>query len=137
MKENDDISLLNKRLDSIEDLLKVLVVNSFTDCLINTVSSETNENLIDLPDDLISLLESTGFICTDSDKKNNIKIIYLESEYNYKLIDFVNLDYEIKSDFSIIPVFKFKKINGNRRKRFMEEEISFVTEKEIHIYTQI
>ena len=137
MKENDDISLLNKRLDSIEDLLKVLVVNSFTDCLINTVSSETNENLVDLPDDLISILESAGFICTDSDKKNNIKIIYLESEYDYKLIDFVNLDYEIKSDFSIIPVFKFKKINGNRRKRFMEEEISFVTEKEIHIYTQI
>lgn len=137
MKENDDISLLDKRLDSIEDLLRVLVVNSLTNCFINTLSSKSNENLIDLPDDLIPILESAGFICTDSDIKNNIKIIYLESEYEYKLIDFVNLDYEIKSDFSIIPVFRFKKINGNRRKRFMEEKISFITEKEIHLYTQL
>ena len=136
MKENDNISSINDRLDSIENILRLLVVNSLTDSL-NTVSSESREIQAGLPDELINILKRNGFTCVDSEVRNGSKLIYIETEIDYKFDAFLVLDYKMKSDYSVIPVFSFKRINENRRKRFIEEQISFTTEKEIHLYTEI
>ncbi len=134
MKENNDIKSINERLDSIENILRLLVVNSLADSL-NTYSSDTEEIKTELPDELTNILKKNGFVCVNSEVRNGIKIIFIETENDYKMSDFLKFDYWIKRDYSVIPVFSFKRINGNRRKRFIEERISFATEKEIHIYT--
>lgn len=110
--------------------------NSLTDSL-NTVSSEFREIQAGLPDELINILKRNGFTCVDSEVRNGSKLIYIETEIDYKFDAFLVLDYKMKSDYSVIPVFSFKRINENRRKRFIEEQISFTTEKEIHLYTEI
>ena len=137
MKANNDFSLLNDRLDSIEKILRILVVNSITDNVVNNVLSESNEITAEVSDELIRILNKNGFVYVDSEVKNGLKIIYVETETDHKFNDFLILDYHLKGNYSVIPVFRFKKINGIRRKRFIEEQISFATGKEIHIYTEL
>jgi hypothetical protein len=138
MKNNNDISSINERLDSIENILRLLVVNSLTDSL-NTLSSDTKEIQEKLPDELTNRLKESGFACIDSEVRNGKKIIFIETENNNEISDFLELNKCIKSDYSIIPVFSFKnkKIHRYRRISFLNERISFVTKKEIHIYTEL
>ena len=136
MKGNDDISLIFKRLDSIEEILRLLVVNSLTDSL-NTISFESRDLQAGLPDELIKVLKKNAITCVNSDVRNGSRLIYVETKSDYKFNDFFRFHHMLKYDYAIIPVFCFKQINGNRRKRFIEEQISFVTEKEIHLYTEL
>ena len=136
MKGNNGISSINERLDSIENILRLLVVNSLTDSL-DSVSFESKETQARVPDELIRILKKNGITCVDSEVRNGSKLIYVETKSDYKFNDFLKFDYVLKRDYSIIPVFCSKIINGNRRKRFIEERISFATEKEIHLYTEL
>ena len=64
MKANNDFSLLNDRLDSIEKILRILVVNSITDNVVNNVLSESNEITAESP--------SSNAIPTERPSRNGI-----------------------------------------------------------------
>ena len=138
MKEKEEISLLNERLDSIERVLKLLVVNSITDNMLDSVFPKKRNDSFSIPKELTDLLGEYHFAYAGIEVKNGVELICLKPltvAYKYELIHFVTLNADIKTNFSLIPVFVFEKINGNRRKYFIKNKISFITEKEISIHT--
>ena len=137
MKKMNDNSAFDERLDSIEELLRLLVVNSITDDLTSSISSDSCRMRLSLSDKLLEMLDDLDLSCIDSEIRNGYKIIYLEPsiESVFTLNKYIEINSMVKKDYSLIPVFKLEKINGNRKRRFMEERISFVTKKETHIYT--
>jgi len=137
MKKMNDNSAFDERLDSIEELLRLLVVNSITDDLTSSISSDSCRMRLSLSDELLEMLDDLDLSCIDSEIRNGCKIIYLEpsNESVFTLNKYIEINSMVKKNHSLIPVFKLEKINGNRKRRFMEERISFVTKKETHIYT--
>lgn len=134
MKEKYSIKFLDERLESIEKILKILVVNSLADDLekMNDIGQK-----IELSTELKELLADYGMIVADTEVRNGFTLVYIEtkSSVKYKVKDYQFLDWKIKDQFSgLVPIFKFAALNGMQRKRFIEENISFcIDEKEIHI----
>lgn len=157
MKEKDSIALLNERLDSIEKILKMLVVNSLVDDINTEIDKqEKNDDVnteIDKQEKIDSIKASVSQILIPFSLRRlltkhkmklgvvkveqDITFMFLENEgtRKYKFKDYDELNQEIKEKYQkIVPIFNFKKLNGMQRKRFLEENISFsVQDKEIHI----
>lgn len=139
MDEKKDIELLLERMDSVERLLKLLIVNSILDeanddnknKLLNNVGGDCSWN------ELEEVVASYEMIIIRIENFNGCNLVYIEpnKELRYKFMEFYNLNMYIKSEYSkVIPVFCFDTINGMQRKRFVEENISFyIKDKEIHI----
>lgn len=137
MEEKYSIELLTERLDSIEKLLKMLVVNSLADDLNDINNGEPCDNKCELSSELKKFLKDHNLIAVDTRLQNGFTLVYIETEefVKYRIKDYQTLNCKIKDTFyGTIPVFKFTFLNTRRRKRFMEEDISFcIHEKEIHI----
>lgn len=133
MKEKISNEKIYERLDTVEELLKMLVVNSLVDDL--------KESAIK-PDQILTieareLLKSYDMNVIKSEKTGGFTFVYIEmgNKYKYKITDYIMINDYIKSkQEDLVPVFQFKIMNGMQRKRFIEENISFIIyEKETYI----
>lgn len=124
---------INSRIDNIEKLLQLLLIN----CLIDDAEAviEVSENLVEaVVGDIISKygLEFKGYKII-----NNIKVIILEIPVKVR----VSLK-ELKKICDLLrqqdpnnePLFMYNKINGMQRKSIIQAGISFgVKGKELHV----
>ena len=137
MKTNKDIEMLSERMDSIEKLLKMLVVNSLLDEMNNSDGFETEDGEMIVSDDFEELISEYEMTAIKLETLNEYTLVYIKPSNNikYKSKDYQILNVQLKSIFvQMIPVFCFESLNGMQRKRFVEEDISFyIEDKEIHI----
>lgn len=133
---NDIVSMLKKldlRIDDIEKLLQLLLVNHLID---------DAEQIIKVSDEtIISNLQETlnryGVECGGFKSINDIDVLIIEipEDIKIKAKDLATICSEIKRDYTDKePLLMFKSINGMQRKRILQEGISFgVQGKELHI----
>ena len=136
MKEKITIEEVTSRLDTIENLLKMLVVNSLADELDESTKAKGNEQN-EISEELKELLTEYDMTADKVELNNGFTLVYISmgNRLKYKTKDFLAVDQQIKGMYErIIPIYQFELINGMQRKRFVEENISFlVYEKETHI----
>ena len=141
MKTKNNFDRLNERLDFIERILQLLVVNSLVDDINNTCGDEFDETGTTILARVYELLEEYNMVAVKSEEQAGFTLVYIKTStmMKYKAKDFRVLDCEIKGLFAkVIPVFMFEAINGMLRKRLIEDNISFcVNEKEMHICAKI
>jgi acid stress-induced BolA-like protein IbaG/YrbA len=133
-----NIKAICERLDSIEDLLKLSLISNILDGLDLIGEKDKEEAYLQmnlLSDEIAAYL-------------NDLKI-YEGRHYEYFNKTFIELKVEgfisiqnmkdicewiVDETKKVIPVFYFKKLNGMKRKRMLEEKISFmVADREVHI----
>lgn len=133
-----NIKKICERLDSIEDLLKLSLISNILDEL--DLIGEKDKEKICLSMKLLSNETATYL---------NALEIYEGKHYEYfnktyielKVGGFISIqdmkgicEWIEEDTNDIIPIFCFEKLNGMKRKRMLEEKISFmVANKEIHI----
>ena len=144
MKEIDE-ELIYKRLDRIEELIKLLMVNSLIDDFKieqedNTNQSESSEAImqkaLQYPKEIMDTLDLYCMKITRTDTINGLDALYLslDKDVKYVMNDFLYLDEYIKNyNGHYIPIFCFDSLNGMRKKRFVEEKISYATDNELFV----
>lgn len=144
MKEIDEESIY-KRLDRIEELIKLLMVNSLIDDFKIEQENNTNQNesfaairqkTPQYPKDIMDTLDLYCMKITRTDIINGFDAIFLSLDENVKYVmnDFLYIDEFIKNyNERYIPIFCFSSLNGMRRKRFVEENISYATDIELFV----
>ena len=135
----DLIRNMDERINDIEKLLKLLVVNDIVDDIKDSIIKEENpfdsEYQLSMVSNIDRVLEDYGLIISDiisvddfifykievpDDLKIGIKDVL---EINFALVEFGNVEL----------LYYFNKLNGMLRKRLIEEDISFcITGKELH-----
>lgn len=134
MKEKISNEKIYERLDTVEELLKMLVVNSLVDDLKESAIKPDQTLTIEARE----LLKSYDMNVIKSEKTGGFTFVYIEmgNKYKYKITDYIMINDYIKSmQEDLVPVFQFKILNGMQRKRFIEENISFIIyEKETYIF---
>ena len=141
MKNNkemsDVIELLEKqttRIESIEQLLKMLFIDNMLNEIdeVQPVDNEKSDRWI------TEMILQKGLIPGGYDTINDINVFYVRVSQDCKvpvrkLIDLKNECYEENASLSLCFCFDF--INGMKRKRLLEEQISFcVKDREVHIF---
>lgn len=126
-----ELQYFDNKFDSLEALLKLNLVgnliNNIDDILISndTVSEE-----------LIEILDIYSLKMVYYDLYDEKKIIFVQAQENFSVNEMQKIDGQIKNLFpgnSI--VFLFEKINGMKKKKMLENKLSFlVDKKEIHIF---
>lgn len=130
---------IEHRLENIEKILKMLVVNSLVDDLNRSMNYECEDEL-EASEELKELLYKYNLIVNKLQMSNGFTFVYISIDENnkYRLKNFIDINHNLKEHFEhLVPVFEFKTMNGMQRKRFIEENISFqIKDKEIHIYAK-
>ena len=128
---------LNDRLDDIEKLLKMLIVNELVD---ETEQIIAPIEMVISPE-LQIFLNRFAMKCFGFNTINNVQVFVIEVPEGTKLkiSDFCLLHSEIIAYYpERVPLFGFKTMNGMQRKRFMQEKISFgVSGKEFHVFNTL
>lgn len=137
MKKTDEFTesfqKLNLRIDEIEKMLQLLLLNDLVEDAENIVQiSETN-----IDSKVRDLIFQFGLELVGFRNINEIETLVLGIPVKTK-ITIINLKWicsVIKSVYpNIEPVFMYKKVNGMQRKRILQENISFgVIGKELHV----
>ena len=137
MQEKITINDIDKRLSSIEEVLKMLVVNS----LINDIDKERvqqdryewNEEF----NEIVDFLSQYKLTIGRTDETNGFTLVYVftNPKQKFKTKDYLLINQKLVNTFEhVVPVFCFDTLNGMQRKRFIEESISFqITRKETFI----
>lgn len=131
------IELLEKqatRIESIEQLLKMLFINNMLNEIdeIQPVDGEKSDSWI------TEVILQKGLTPGGYDTINDINVFYVRVSQDCKvpvrkLIDLKNECYQ--ENASLLLCFCFDFINGMKRKRLLEEQISFcVKDREVHIF---
>ena len=129
------IDMQGKRTDSIEQLLKMLLVNSLLNDF-EIVSNENNDIVVDV--EIEDILLNKGFGLGEVEEINGQEILYVLIPTSKKtpVSTLISIHREcMVINPSLIICFYFDQINGIQRKRILEEQISFcVKNKEFHIF---
>lgn len=128
-----DIHGMYERLDSIEELLKILIANNLLDEVELTLQDKEHKKILN--EDISAQLSLKGIIENEHYKALNKVIVELICERKITIRDIMEVrEWMIKEMEGTIPLFCFDKLNGMQRKRMLEEKISFkVKNKELHI----
>lgn len=137
MKEKITINDIDKRLSSIEEVLKMLVVNS----LINDIDKErVQQDRYELNEEfneIVDFLSQYKLTIGRTDETNGFTLVYVftNPKQKFKTKDYLLINQKLVNTFEhVVPVFCFDTLNGMQRKRFIEESISFqITGKETFI----
>lgn len=128
-----EIKELSIRIEDLEKLIKLLLVNNLIDeanCLENNDSLEIDEKLI-------LALEKHNLKIKKQDIIEKAKVLYIivPNNIGIKYMMYLKeLFRELQND--IEPVFQFEKLNGMKKKRLIEEKISYIViDKELHIFS--
>lgn len=137
MQEKITINDIDKRLSSIEEVLKMLVVNS----LINDIDKErVQQDRYELNEEfneIVDFLSQYKLTIGRTDETNGFTLVYVftNTKQKFKTKDYLLINQKLVNTFEhVVPVFCFDTLNGMQRKRFIEESISFqITGKETFI----
>lgn len=123
-------SLLSEKFDILEELMKMILVNDILD----QEQTERIEN--GEIDEIKKILMGLGVENFQLFSFCDRFLIIIELDETVKLKDIRELKRNVEANIANrTPVFLFSKINGNRKKVFEKEKISYVIrEKEIHIF---
>lgn len=151
-----ELQQLNRRMDNIEKLMNMILLND----LIDDVEGETEKNTkkevlkkestqvrsgdikrhteITIDPYLLKLLNHYNLDIGEQDRVCDINIVYIlvPRHMGVAIGDIIYLNKKFKERYpEMEPVFKYETINGMHRKRLMQEKISFcVKGKEMRIY---
>lgn len=141
MKNSNEMSvvieLIQKqatRIESIEQLLKMLLVDN----MLNEINEVQHADVDKSDSRITEMILQKGLMLGGYDTINGIDVFYVRVSSDCKvpvrkLIDLKNECYE--ENASLVLCFCFDFINGMKRKRLLEEQISFcVKDKEVHIF---
>ena len=137
MQEKITINDIDKRLSSIAEVLKMLVVNS----LINDIDKErVQQDRYELNEEfneIVDFLSQYKLTIGRTDETNGFTLVYVftNPKQKFKTKDYLLINQKLVNTFEhVVPVFCFDTLNGMQRKRFIEESISFqITGKETFI----
>ena len=137
MQEKITINDIDKLLSSIEEVLKMLVVNS----LINDIDKErVQQDRYELNEEfneIVDFLSQYKLTIGRTDETNGFTLVYVftNPKQKFKTKDYLLINQKLVNTFEhVVPVFCFDTLNGMQRKRFIEESISFqITGKETFI----
>lgn len=137
MKEKVTINDIDKRLNGIEEILKMLVVNSLVDDIDKQrMQLDRNEKFNQIAD----FLSRYKLIIGKIDETNGFTLVYVftNTKQKFKTKDYLSISQSLITTFEhVIPVFCFDTLNGMQRKRFIEENLSFqITDKETFIFAK-
>lgn len=129
----EEIQKLNLRIDDIEKLLQLLLINDLvedTDSVITSYDSTLDSNVREL-------ILQVGLEFEGARSINEIEVLIFGVPDKAKITikDVKQIYIATKCAYSDVePVFMYKTINGMQRKRLMQESISFGVEgKELHV----
>ena len=134
MKEKITINDIDKRLNGIEKVLKMLVVNSLVDDIDKErMQLDRNEEF----NKIVDFLSQYKLTIGRTDETNGFTLVYVftNTKQKFKTKDYLLINQKLVNTFEhVVPVFGFDTLNGMQRKRFIEESISFqITGKETFI----
>ena len=127
----ENMNQLNTNVQNLESMIKLLLVNSLIDSSsdikhISAISEPVQHEMSRLGFDLGPVYNSTDVTLQSIIVPNNVSFKDIRKIYDM----FCLFHPEVE------PVFQFSKLNGMRRKRLLEEEISFhVINKEFHAFS--
>ena len=127
----ENLNQLNTNVQNLESMIKLLLVNSLIDSSsdiknISTISEPVQHEMNRLGFDLGPVYNSTDVILQSIIVPNNVSFKDIRKIYDMFCLFVPEVE----------PVFQFSKLNGMRRKRLLEEEISFhVINKEFHAFS--
>lgn len=137
MEDKNCVEMISERLDSMENILKMLVINSLLDDLNYVDKKEREEAPKTLSEKLKKILEEHGMSYNNLECIQGFTLLYIncESFEKYKMKDYRVVNIKIrKMGIKIIPVFKFEALNEMQRKKLFEVNLSFcINEKELYI----
>ena len=151
------IQKLNLKIDDVEKMIKLLLINNLIDDVQNVYKSDVEANLKEESvnnsfDDIKNTYKSA--IETDSEIKNIVSSnkMKLGKQEQINGINTISINIPLKINVSITgirqvknliktkynhiePVFRYEKINATQRKYVLQEKVSFsVRDKAIHIF---
>lgn len=133
MKEKITINDIDKRLNGIEEVLKMLVVNSLVDD-IDKERMQLDRNELN---EMVDFLSQYKLTIEKTDETNGFTLVYVftNTKQKFKTKDYLLINQKLVNTFEhVVPVFCFDTLNGMQRKRFIEERVSFqITGKETFI----
>lgn len=128
-----ELEKINLNIQNLEKLIKLLLVNN----LIDDFSFIENQDKLQINEEIVSELHKNNLEIGKQVKIEDSMIIYI---FVSNSIEFKNIlilrNMFIKFHPNIELVFQFEKINGMKRKRMMQEKISYhVIDRELHIFS--
>lgn len=130
------IKKMNDRLDDIEKLLQMIIVND----LVNETELIISPAEVMVSKELQLFFNSYSIKYCGFSTINDVQvfIIKVPEAAKLKINDYRALSIEIRKYYpERVPLFNFKTINGMQRKRLIQEEISFgVQKKEYHVFNR-
>ena len=129
----DSIQKLNLRIDEIEKLIQLLLINS----LVEDAESVIQKSKIEIDSNVNALITQFGLVLEGFRCINEIEVlsVAIPTKARISIKDIKQIYFIIKSAYPTIePLFMYQSINGMQRKRIMQEKISFgVKGKELYV----
>lgn len=141
MKKNQDcldiVERLDKRMDGIENMLKLLLVHHLIDQLPIATGDFSNSSSGTIDLSVFEIIKHYQLLVGDVRYEAGIKILEILIPKNVKVKSndlklILKMVKDTESD--ILPLFLYETINGMQRKSLMADKVSFATDKELHIY---
>ena len=123
------------RMDSLEELLKIIAVNSLLEEMnigVDVYTSIPCDGLKEIIQEYEISIWKTEFI-------EEKEIVYLQSDHAWKvdLLREIKREIALRCESCIIPVFVFEKVYGTQKKRMRQDKISyFIRGNELNIFLQ-
>ena len=135
----DLIRNMDERINDIEKLLKLLVVNDIVDDIKDSIIKEENpfdsEYQLSMVSNIDRVLEDYGLIISDIISVDDFIFYKIEVPDDLKIgiNDVLEINFALVEFGNVELLYYFNKLNGMLRKRLIEEDISFcITGKELH-----
>lgn len=125
---------LDKKLNSIEELLHLILLSDVMNQLENSMDNKKiDENELDK--ELQTFLKLEGLEIFEQHSFYQYKIMYLKSDLTFGIRKMRYIaDFFLRYSSDIVPVFMFEKISETKREKIEQERFSYIIEgEELHI----
>lgn len=129
MKKSDYLTFtenINSKLENLEKLITLSLLNTVMDSIEN--KEMDIESTYKIKNDVKKIISEDGFVQIKIEPFGSKMVIYLKKDQKFGIKDMRNLLYKLESFDEYIVVFMLDKVNGNQRKKLLEEKISYVIE---------
>lgn len=131
---------MDDRINDVEKLLKLLVVNDLVDdikdCIIQEDRLYDSEENLSIVTNINRKLKQYGLKISDVISIDGFSFFKIEVSNDLKIgiKEVLKINCDLSEFEGVELIYYFNKINGMLRKRLVEEEISFcIADKELHI----
>ena len=126
---------VDERLDAIEKLINISLLSSVMDQMDKVCQQDGMQKSDQQIDELKEILHQHAFKLDKNEIHGDKVAVYIKSLDQVSISKVRRMSVAVqRMDRDLIPVFLFERLNGNQRKRMLEERISFcVPNKELYI----